>query len=187
MSTLKRFAAPLDVDISKEARELLPADLRADGFSNTAYNLNVDLKHVESYARLAQITRRANGCSWHSPVGSQKSRSLNTDATARKFVGEVGEWLLRGPLNDREVTNYSGILTSVASAGGTYEQGVSLMIEAMLQSPRFIYRIEHQRGDGRERRVDEFELASRMSYIIWGGPPDAEMFQLGSRRPVVRQ
>ena len=43
----------LDVDIEAPARELLPPDLRADGFSNTAYNLNVDLKHVGAYARLS--------------------------------------------------------------------------------------------------------------------------------------
>jgi hypothetical protein len=164
------------VDIAQEARELLPPDLRADGFSNTAYNLNVDLKHVEAYARLAQlIVERMDVLKFAGRFS--KSRSLNTDATARKFVAAVGEWLLRGPLDNREVTNYSGILTSVASAGGSFEQGVALMVEAMLQSPRFIYRIEQQRGDGRERHVGDFELASRMSYIIWGGPPDAELFK----------
>ena len=43
------------VDIEKEARELLPSDIRVDGFSNTAYNLKVDLKHIEAYATLAGL------------------------------------------------------------------------------------------------------------------------------------
>ena len=43
------------VDIEKEARELLPSDIRADGFSNTAYNLKVDLKHIEAYAKWAGL------------------------------------------------------------------------------------------------------------------------------------
>ena len=42
------------VDIAKEARRTLPQDKRADGFRNTAYNLNVDLGHVEAYAQLAE-------------------------------------------------------------------------------------------------------------------------------------
>ena len=42
------------VDIAKEAREILPPDMRADGFSNTAYNLSIDLKHVEAYSQLAE-------------------------------------------------------------------------------------------------------------------------------------
>ena len=173
---IETVRATVGVDIAKEARELLPPDLRADGFSNTAYNLNVDLKHVEAYAQLAQrIVRRMDMLEFAGRFS--KSRSLNTDATARKFVEQVGQRLFRGPLDDREVTNFSGILTAVASAGGKYEQGVSLMIEAMLQSPRFIYRIERQRGDGAERRVGEFELASRLSYILWGGPPDEALLK----------
>jgi hypothetical protein len=43
------------VDIEADARRILPPDLRADGFHNTAYNLNIDLAHVEGYARLAEI------------------------------------------------------------------------------------------------------------------------------------
>ena len=164
------------VDIAKDAWELLPPDLRADGFSNTAYNLNIGLKHVEGYAQLAQrIVKRMDVATFARRFS--KSRSLNTDATARKFVESVGEWLFRGPLDNREVSNFSGILTAVASAGGSFDQGVGLMVEAMLQSPRFIYRIEQQRGSGGERRVNDFELASRLSYIIWGGPPDAKLFE----------
>jgi hypothetical protein len=48
----------------------------------------------------------------------------------------------------------------------------------MLQSPRFIYRIESQRGDGTAWRVGNYELASRLSYILWGGPPDGELMRV---------
>lgn len=164
------------VNISKEAHEMLPPDLRADGFSNTAYNLNVDLKHVEIYARLAEIiVKRMDVMKFATRFS--KSRKLSTDATMREFVGSMGKWLFRGPLDDREVTTYSGIATTVASAGGDYKEAVSYIVEAMLQSPRFIYRIENQRGDGTAWPVGEYELASRMSYIIWGGPPDEELIR----------
>ncbi|MCC9640782.1 DUF1592 domain-containing protein [Rhodopirellula sp. JC740] len=170
---IETVRSAVGVEIADEAEEWLPPDLRADGFSNTAYNLNVDLKHVESYARLAQtIVERMDVAKFAKRFSN--SRSLNTDATARKFVAALGEHLLRGPLDEREVSNYSGILTAVASAGGSYEQGVGLMIEAMLQSPRFVYRIERQQNAG---AVDHYELASRMSYIVWGGPPDATLMQ----------
>jgi hypothetical protein len=168
--------AATGVDISKEAREILPPDLRADGFSNTAYNLNVDLKHVESYARLAEIIAARMDVLKFSQRYS-KSRSLNTDATMRKFVEAMGSWLLRGPLEDREITNYCGIGTTVSSAGGDYQDGVRLIIESMLQSPRFIYRIENQRGDGTAWPVSPHELASRISYIVWGAPPDERLLK----------
>ena len=40
----------------------------------------------------------------------------------------------------------------------------------MLQSPRFLYRIES------EGSPDAYELASRLSYLVWGSPPDQELF-----------
>ena len=49
---IETVRSAVGVDIVQEAREILPPDLRADGFSNTAYNLHVDLKHVEAYAHL---------------------------------------------------------------------------------------------------------------------------------------
>lgn len=188
---IETVRSAVGVDISKEARELLPPDLRADGFSNTAYNLRVDLKRVEAYAQLAKIiVQRMDVLEFTGRFS--KSRSLNTDATTRDLVAKLGQWLLRGPLEDREVTNYSGIATTVASAGGSFEEGMRYLIEAMLQSPRFIYRLENQSGVGR-LPVTGHELACRLSYIIWGGPPDAELYRaaeagdLSDRKKLVQQ
>jgi len=164
------------VDISKEARAILPPDLRADGFSNTAYNLNVDLKHVEAYARLAEIIVErmdvAEFASKHAPC-----RLLTDDCMRGEVIPAIGQWLLRGPLEEHEITAFRGISTTVASAGGDFDEAVRYIVEAMLQSPRFIYRIENQRGDGTAWPVGEFELASRLSYLLWGAPPDEELMR----------
>ena len=173
---IETVRSTVGVDIAKEAREMLPPELRADGFSNTAYNLNVDLKHVEAYARLAEIiVARMDVLKFAAKFS--KSRKLSTDDTMRKFVADMGKWVLRGPLDDHEEIIYSGIATTVASAGGDFQAATSYVLEAMLQSPRFIYRIERQRGDGTAWRVGNYELASRLSYIIWGGPPDEALLR----------
>jgi hypothetical protein len=99
----------------------------------------------------------------------------------REFVAALGKWLLRGPLNESEVNLYRGIASTVSSAGGDFDDAVRFIIEAMLQSPRFVYRIEEQRGDGGPRPADPYELASRMSYILWGAPPDEELFGAAER------
>lgn len=167
---IETVRSTLGVDIAQEGRELLPPDLRADGFSNTAYNLNVDLGHVEAYARLAEIIAgrvdvKALAAKY------TKSREL-TDENVTKVIEPVGRRLLRGPLAKDEVTLYCGISTSVAAAGGNFEEAIRYILEGMLQSPRFLYRLESQRGEGRSRPLTPYELASRMSYIVWGGPPD---------------
>lgn len=158
------------VDISKEARELLPRDIRADGFSNTAYNLNVDLKHVNAFSQLAEIiVSRMDVLKF---IRRFSKNNKLTDKSMGDVIEKVGRWLLRGPLDGHEVISYRGISTTVASAGGDFRESTSLIIEAMLQSPRFVYRIESQPGYDGEWPVSQHELASRMSYIIWGGPPN---------------
>ncbi|MCH8923566.1 MAG: DUF1592 domain-containing protein, partial [Planctomycetes bacterium] len=173
---IETVRSAVGVDIAADARKILPRDLRADGFSNTAYNLNVDLQHVQAYAKLAQtIVGRMDVEKFATKFS--KSRRLSTDNNMRELVEGMGKWLLRGPLEVREIDSYSGIATTTASAGGDFREAVGFIIEAMLQSPRFIYRIENQRGDGTAWPAGEYELASRLSYILWGGPPDRELMR----------
>ena len=172
---IETVQAAVGVNISREAREILPADLRADGFTNTAYNLGVDLKHVDAYARLAEIiVSRMDVLSF---VSKFSKKQKFTDKAMGSVIGRIGKWLLRGPLEEREINAFRGITTAVAGAGGSYEEAMRYVIESMLQSPRFIYRVENQRGDGSPTAVSEYELASRISYIVWGGPPDRPLMK----------
>jgi hypothetical protein len=163
------------VDIEKEAREILPRDLRADGFSNTAYNLGVDFQHVNAYAALAEII--VSRMDVRPFVRRFSKKQKFTDKDMGEAISNVGRWVLRGPVDERDVIAYRGITTTVASAGGNFEEAMGYVIEAMLQSPRFIYRMESQRGDGTALPVSDYELASRLSYIIWGAPPDEELMK----------
>ncbi|WP_372726046.1 DUF1592 domain-containing protein, partial [Novipirellula sp.] len=177
ITTIRRAVG---VDIAKESQAILPPDLRADGFRNTAYNLSVDLKHVEAYVSLAEITVQRMDVMKFAARFS-KSTKLSTDDTMRDHIAAMGKWLFRGPLSEREINAYSGIATTVASAGGDFEQAMAYIIEAMLQSPRFIYRVERQHDAGGSREVDSYELASRLSYILWGAPPDEALLQAADR------
>ena len=172
---VETIRALFGIDISKEAHELLPPDVRADGFSNTAYNLNVDLKHIEAYQKLAEIVvQRIDVAAFGKRF---KKRLSFTDNDMGDLIKKMGRSILRGPVEDREIIAYRGISTTIAATeDGNKNEAISLIIEAMLQSPRFIYRVERQRGDGSAQPIDEFELASRMSYMIWGGPPDKVLF-----------
>ncbi len=174
----------VDVDIAEEARKLLPRDLRADGFSNTAYNLNVDLKHVNAYAQLAEaIVQRMDVSSF----ARKFAKNIKfTDKDMGALIQSMGKWILRGPVNEHELFAYRGITTSVAAAGGNYEEAVSLVIEAMLQSPRFIYRVENHVGDGTVWPLGDYELATRVSYILWGSGPDDHLLKSAEKGELYR-
>jgi len=158
------------VDVSKDVAELLPKDLRADGFSNTAYNLNVDLKHIQSYAQLAErIVNRMNLEAFlkHFEVSHEF-----TDKNMQEVISTIGKWILRGPITEEELKTYSKISSTAGRLGGDFSLAIKYVLEAMLQSPRFVYRMESEHGP-----LNDYELASRMSYILWGGPPDQELLK----------
>ena len=56
--------------------------------------------------------------------------------------------------------------------GDSIDQGMQLALEAILVSPRFLFRIEPA------GHLDDFQFASRLSYFLWSSMPDEELFQL---------
>jgi hypothetical protein len=143
------------------------------------------LGHVEAYSRLAElIVERIDLAAL--VKRHTNSREL-TDENMTKVIEPVGRRLLRRPLTKEQVTHYCGISTSVAAAGGNIEEATRYVLEAMLQSPQFLYRIAEQRGDGTPRPLDQYELASRLSYILWGGPPDDALLEAAEKKAVGRE
>ncbi|MFT6574649.1 MAG: hypothetical protein ACJA16_002842, partial [Akkermansiaceae bacterium] len=171
--TLPEYIATVEattgINIEKEARQLLPPELRTDGFSNTAYNLGVDLKHVEAHAQLANLIVSKIDVKKFAARFS-KNRST-TQKPIRAHIQTVGTSLFRGPLSDREIDLYQGITTSVGASGGDFDTAFAYILRGMFQSPRFLYRIEGQGSP------TSHELASRLSYLIWGGPPDQALLE----------
>jgi hypothetical protein len=71
--------------------------------------------------------------------------------------------------------------------GGSFEKGIAAALTAILASPRFLFRIEDDEttaatGGGSAVLIDEFSLASRLSYFLWSTMPDDELFRLAERR-----
>jgi hypothetical protein len=95
-----------------------------------------------------------------------------------KFVTEFGLRAFRRPLQSSEVTDYVA-LYGVGKANGGAANGFRLVVEAMLQSPFFLY--HHDVGSAgtpqsKAVAVTPYELASRLSYFLWNSMPDAALF-----------
>jgi hypothetical protein len=75
-------------------------------------------------------------------------------------------------------------LVSLAqSQGDSLEEGVRLALQTILVSPNFLFRTERDPSPGgkeaaRSHRISDYELASRLSYFLWGSMPDEELFRL---------
>ena len=71
------------------------------------------------------------------------------------------------------------------AAKGGFEMGVRSALEAVLASPHFIFRLEKAPTDARSGgtyRVADIDLASRLSFFIWGLPPDQDLIDAAGRR-----
>jgi hypothetical protein len=102
---------------------------------------------------------------------------------ARTIVARLGAEAYRRPLSAREV---DGILQfyDIGSAKGGFEGGVRSALEAILTSPYFIFRVEKQPENvkpGATYRVSDLDLASRLSFFLWGTPPDKDLLAAATR------
>jgi hypothetical protein len=73
--------------------------------------------------------------------------------------------------------------TSAAAASGGFESGIRTALEAILASPHFIFRLEKEPEyvkPGSVYRVADVDLASRLSFFLWGTPPDAELLSVAA-------
>lgn len=117
-------------------------------------------------------------------------------ADARAIVSAFGERAFRRPLKDAEVDRYAGLFDGGAAVFPQLDPikaGVRLVIQGMLQSPFFLYRTELSDAVGEAGMpLGGYEIASRLSYLLWGSMPDDELFaaakagELGSAEGVRR-
>jgi hypothetical protein len=87
---------------------------------------------------------------------------------AGTFIKQFGRRAFRRPLEDVEVAAYQKIFDT-GRTGVDFANGVRLVVQAMLQSPKFLYLIE---GPG---PLTQHQMAARLSYFLWNAPPDAAL------------
>ncbi len=96
-------------------------------------------------------------------------------ACADGFVASFGRRAFRRPLTDDERTRYLSLLHRAVDMTKDGWLGLRVATSAMLQSPNFLYREEIGQADPSNpaRRVlTAYELASRLSFILWNSTPD---------------
>lgn len=101
---------------------------------------------------------------------------------AHELLEKFATRAFRRPVDRETVDRLTALAERVWSQGkNTFETGIAQAMVAVLASPRFIFREEEaeplQRGEAYPR-VDEYALASRLSYFLWSSMPDEELFEL---------
>lgn len=157
------------------------------GFSNESSSLAITNQTVADFAAAAQtladevIASKSQGSAGSyaklALCAAQASAQGSTpDADcARSVVTDLGQRAFRRPLELDDET----ALMSVYSAGGSFDVGFHDVIVAVLIDPRFLmtYVRHHSPDDPNAIAVlDDYELASRLSYFLWQSMPDGALF-----------
>jgi hypothetical protein len=98
-------------------------------------------------------------------------------ACERKILSSLARRAYRRAVSAQEVDRLVAIADSSQKRGGSFEDGISLAIEAVLVSPDFLFRMEAGDSHAAEapQPVSQYELASRLSYFLWSSMPDEEL------------
>ncbi|MBT4691970.1 MAG: DUF1592 domain-containing protein [Planctomycetaceae bacterium] len=114
----------------------------------------------------------------HQNIPEQNSDVKKESATVlNMFIHRV----FRREVNQSEIEPYCNLVQLVVNQGESFQRGIQVAMNAILVSPRFIFRLE---GGGKVdsgntiRDLDNYELASRLSYFVWCSTPDDELLNL---------
>jgi hypothetical protein len=102
-------------------------------------------------------------------------------ARARAFVSAFGQRAFRRPLTEAEVSTHLALFDdgpTLYPGVDAFKAGVSLVIQAMLQSPHFLYRTELATAEAGATKVplDDYEVGAKLAYAITNTMPDDELF-----------
>lgn len=121
----------------------------------------------ESHARLLrQQPRGTDAASWRAAAR----------ACLKPFVNRA----FRRPASNQEIDRLLRIVEAARSDGSAFPEAIQLAIQAVLVSPNFLFRVELDRGVGPSVPLNDYELASRLSYFLWSTMPDDALFKLAA-------
>lgn len=154
--------------------ESLPPEPNLIGFDTGTDTLATSRLLVGMYAELAyDLAERAAS---HMPGWfSCDAVQLGSAVCGEELVRQLGQRAYRRPLAPDENTRLLAVFTGAAGAND-FAAGAHALIETVLQAPQFLYRLELDvPGVALPRPVNAWQLATRLSYTLWGSMPDDEL------------
>jgi hypothetical protein len=146
------------------------------GFRNNVDFLGVSpliaqgyMDSAESLAKLVARTPKVVDC------------ATTTAACAKQFVESFGKRAFRRPLLPDEVARYTALYDKAAAKGYDFETGIEWIVFSMLQSTQFLYRVELGAAKGSDYAPSQYEIANRLSYLIWQSMPDQGLFDAAAK------
>jgi len=173
-------------DYSRPADRFPPEDF-VGGFKNQTRSQGIPPVLEDAYSRAAERMAlnafRAGDVNNLIPCKPASAR----DAKCREqFVRAFGERAFRRPLTSVEVRRYTDLFATQAAKAGKFLEGARVVVEAMLQSPKFLFHVTAGEGSSPSReatadRLRDYAIANRLSYFLWDTMPDRALFDAAAK------
>jgi hypothetical protein len=155
-----------------------PTEDYVDGFKNQAQYQGMTPLLVEAYStaaeKLALNAFRAGDINHLIPCKAAGA----TDVKCRDlFVRSFGLRAFRRPLREVEFKRYAAAFSAQASLSGKFLEGARTVVEAMLQSPNFLFHLEA----GPDGQSVDYDIASRLSYLLQDTMPDKTLLDAAAK------
>jgi len=156
-------------DQTAPANQFPPEDF-INGFRNQSGGQSLSPLLIEAYSTAAEKLARSafRGGDTHGLIPCKPSVACRP-----RFVREFGLKAFRRPLSAGEQKRYEGLMARQTE----FLQGAQLVVEAMLQSPNFLFRLD----TAADWKVKPWATANRLAYSLWDTMPDAELFAAAER------
>ncbi|MCC7124415.1 MAG: DUF1592 domain-containing protein [Acidobacteria bacterium] len=169
---VSRFDGPVD-DLMMPIEHTLADTNIGEVFGTTA------LPHVRDFAVTGPttVTGVSDTTSRRKVFTCRPTASAEERACAETIVRRLAAQAYRGPLATEDFAALMEFYDQ-GRKNGDFEAGVRLAVQAILASPRFLFRMEQVPSTlkaGQTYRVTDIDLASRLSFFLWGAMPDAEL------------
>jgi mono/diheme cytochrome c family protein len=170
------------LNIHMEVGHALPADgAGGEGFDNAAETLFLSPIHAEKYldaSRLALDFASRDAKSRARFLIAEPNERLRADDAARRILEAFLPRAFRRPLRGGDIAPYLALFQAAQKQGNSFQNSILFALRGVLVSPQFLFRVEAPNPGPESRLLDDYALASRLSYFLWGSMPDGLLFDL---------
>ncbi|MDC0277001.1 DUF1592 domain-containing protein [bacterium] len=169
------------LDIHFDAGEALPADgSGGEGFDNATETLFISPIHAEKYmdaARVAIEYAFADTRSLRRFLVAEPDEKTPPEVAARRVIEAFLPRAFRRSIRESEILEYLALFHAAYEADPSFTVAIRLTLQTVLVSPKFLFIAEEPNFDVKPHKVTDHELASRLSYFLWGSLPDDALLE----------
>jgi hypothetical protein len=101
---------------------------------------------------------------------------------ARGSLAFLASRAFRRPVETEELNGLMKLYDQAIARKESHENAVRFALKAVLVSPQFLFRVEQDQPGSEPYPINDYELASRLSYFLWASMPDSELFALAREK-----